>query len=218
MTANNEKSPVRTTAAGIAAGSDSKLASLARRGIVALALAGAMTLVSNSASAEKIAELKAGAWNGGAYSNNETGQFSHCAASARYKSGTTLLFSVTRTGKWSMGFANDAWSVTPGSTYDLAYRVDNGRIMRGVARARNGGVVQVFLPPKSKLFSHFRTGEMLHVAAANRVMKFNLTNTSKLLQKLVRCAAHYRKAERANPFEPASTGFKKIPYRTNARY
>ena len=107
MTGTTDKTTIQISPPGTAAPT-AKLASVARRGIIALALAGAMSMVANSASAEKISDLRAGAWKGGAYSNNNTGEFSHCAASARYKSGTSLLFSVTRSGKWSMAFADRA--------------------------------------------------------------------------------------------------------------
>jgi len=45
-----------------------------------------------SAFAKKIYSLKSGNWKGGAYTNNRTGRFSHCAASVKYKSGILLLF------------------------------------------------------------------------------------------------------------------------------
>ena len=62
----------------------------------AIAMTAALAFTTTSASAEKIATLTSGAWKGGAYTSNSTGDFSHCAANARYKSGVALLFSVTR--------------------------------------------------------------------------------------------------------------------------
>ena len=114
----------------------------------------------------------------------------------------------------------------------MAYRVDNGQVMRGKARVRRGGVVQVFLPPKSAIFQHFRNGEMLHVATGSKVLRFNLTDTSKMLKKLLKCAAYYRKAGVSNPFAPTrasrssnnnpfskpSVGFKPNTYREVKEY
>jgi hypothetical protein len=50
-------------------------------------------------------------WKAGAYAKDATDQFSHCAASARYKSGITVYFSINRSFEWSMGFSNPTWKL-----------------------------------------------------------------------------------------------------------
>ena len=44
-----------------------------------------------------------GNWTGGAYFSEETGLFSHCAVSARYLTGNTLFFSLTREYSLNVG-------------------------------------------------------------------------------------------------------------------
>ena len=136
--------------------------------------AAAVTFTATTASAEKIANLKAGSWSGGAYTNNATGAFSHCAASARYKSGISLLFAVTRGRQWSMGFTNGGWQLRPGRKYPVRFQVDNGPILKATATAKTQKLVQVFLPPKDALFRHFRTGGQL------KIIDFPLHNRLKL--------------------------------------
>ncbi|MEM8687290.1 MAG: hypothetical protein AAGF81_08175 [Pseudomonadota bacterium] len=171
----------------------------------AIAMTAALAFTATTASAEKIANLSSGAWKGGAYTSNATGSFSHCAANARYKSGVALLFSVTHDRQWSMGFFNDHWDLTPGRKYPVRYQVDNGPIMKGIATAKNPKMVQVHLPPKDRMFRHFKIGHTLKVAADNRVMRFKLTGTDRMLSKLYRCASHFARKTGKDPF--SSVGF-----------
>src|SRR5256885_11664534 len=46
--------------------------------------------------------ISIGNWQGGAYTNDQTGSFSHCAAGARYASG--VYFMVTIDGNGGRGF------------------------------------------------------------------------------------------------------------------
>ncbi len=193
-----------------------KLAVLGRRGILVLATAITIAHSSQASHAAKITPLTSGAWTGGAYSSNQTGAFSHCAVSSRYKSGVSLLFSVTRQGNWTMGMSKSGWDFNPGNSYSIRFQVDRGQILNGAAKARTNNLVQIGLPANSKLFRHFRDGRQLKIEAANQLFRFNLTGTDRMLKKLVRCVAHYRKADNfgssshgnsydsSNPFRSAS--------------
>lgn len=174
---------------------------------VLLAIATGLIFTVRPTQAAQISTFKTGNWNAGAYSDS-SGRFSHCAANARYKSGIMLLFSVTRSGKWSMGFANGNWNLARGSRYPVAYQVDQGPIYDGVAIAKSARLVQVFLPTNSRVFNNFRYGNLLKVKAAKQLMKFNLTDTSKLLRLLLGCARHYVKKEGGggNPFDSGGAG------------
>ncbi len=193
-----------------------KLAALGRRGILVLAAAITIAHSSQASHAAKIAPLTSGAWTGGAYSSNQTGEFSHCAVSSRYKSGVSLLFSVTKQGNWTMGVSKPSWDFNPGNSYGIRFQVDRGQILNGTAKARNNNLVQIGLPTNSKLFRHFRYGKQLKIETANKLFRFNLTGTETMLKKLVRCVAYYRKADNfgsssygnssdsSNPFRSAS--------------
>ena len=85
-----------------------RIGSGSRFGLSALLAAGLITASAFPAGAVEIAPLKVGNWTGGAYTNNDTGAFSHCAVSADYRSGVLLLFSVTRDLQWSMGFSKSS--------------------------------------------------------------------------------------------------------------
>jgi hypothetical protein len=140
------------------------------------------------ASASPMRQWSVGNWHAGAYSNDASGDFSHCAANATYRSGIAVFFSISRDFHWAMAFANDAWQLQPGSTYNIAFTVDDMEPLSATAVAIGRDVVKVTLADSVELFGRFKRGHTLRVAAANRIFSFNLTNTSQLLPSLLACA------------------------------
>jgi hypothetical protein len=59
-------------------------------------------------------------WSIGAYTDEQSGTFSHCAASAVYKSGISLFFSVSHNLSWRMGFASPTCQADGESPASLA--------------------------------------------------------------------------------------------------
>jgi hypothetical protein len=160
-----------------------------------------MVLAASAASAAEIAKIQVNNWRGGAFTNDKTGAFSHCAASANYKSGITLLFSVSADRTWSMGFSSPSWEFTPGTRYPVEYWVDEGQRLKGTALAKTPKLAQVFLPANDSLFAAFRQGQMLRVAAEKQTLVFRLTDTSELLTTLLKCANdHQNRRAVPNPF------------------
>lgn len=176
--------------------------SFGRIGLVTLAAAAGIAFGATAASSAEIAKLRIGNWQGGAFSNDQNGTFSHCAASARYKSGITLVFSVSNDRVWSMGFSSSTWNLNRGSSYPVRYWVDNGEVLNGTAYAKTDKLAQVILPANSSLFGAFRYGQMLRVAAEQQTLAFRLTDTSELLNALLQCSRDYGnyRAGGGNPF------------------
>ena len=54
--------------------------------------------------------VKIGNWSGGAFTNDQTGAFSGCIASAPYKSGITVFVMVSANVSWNLGFSHSGWS------------------------------------------------------------------------------------------------------------
>lgn len=176
-------------------------ASVRNLGAAALFAAASLMFSAGAASSAEIAKLKIGNWSGGAFTNNNTGAFSHCAASARYKSGITLVFSISNNRQWSMGFSSPSWNFTQGTTYPVRYWVDDGQVLNGTALAKTQTLAQVFLPANSSLFVAFKGGQMLRVAAAQQTLSFRLTDTDALLSALLRCSRDYGNYRASsNPF------------------
>lgn len=149
-------------------------------------------LVSAPAWAEQISSFDIGNWNGGAYTHTQTGDFSHCAASAQYRSGITLVFSIDRQLTWAMGLANESWKLAEGDSYPVRYWVDRGSDFTGTATAITATQVKIPLPGDDRLFLRMRRGSVLTVRAANQTMKFSLKSTNQMLSTLFNCAKHWR--------------------------
>lgn len=150
---------------------------------------------------------KVGNWLVGAYSNDQTRQFSHCGAITSYNSGIRMLFGVARNYAWSLGFANPQWNLSGGSTYSIAFTVDNIPALRAVAYAIGPQQVKVDLADSEALFNVFRHGKLLTVYAAGQTFQFNLLSTSRLLPVLLNCVHNYmdpRQEAPHNPFIAAS--------------
>ncbi len=166
----------------------------------------ATTLVApvQNADAARYKRLKIGAWEGGVYTNDKTGEFSHCAVSAEYKSGITLYFSVTRSYNWQVGFSKNSWNLDVGSQYPVQYQVDRRKILNGTARAASNKLAIIKLPATSGLFNQMRRGRVLRIKAGNDLLSFNLTGTNRMLTKLLSCTRRYSKLRVNRPF--AATG------------
>ena len=162
--------------------------------IVAVAFAAAAFSAAGPAEARSIRSFKINNWDGGVYVYDDSNKFSHCAASAKYKSGITLYFSVNNKIEWAMAFSNPSWKLTKGNTYPVSYKVDSGQIHSGTGRALNPQLVQIPLPDTVSRFNEFRYGGLLAVAAGGEVVKFSLTDTSRMLSRLLECAKEYRSA------------------------
>lgn len=57
-----------------------------------------------------------GNWIGGAFSNDETGAFSHCAATAPYANGVILVVGYNAVGTWTLAFASPGYPSTRART------------------------------------------------------------------------------------------------------
>ena len=57
--------------------------------------------------------ITVGNWQGGAYTNDKNGAFTHCAAGTTYQSGIYFVVSIGENGSWRLGFAHDSWRLCP---------------------------------------------------------------------------------------------------------
>jgi hypothetical protein len=54
-----------------------------------------------------------GLWSWGAYTDDQTGAFSRCAAYVPNNSGVVTLVTVDRSFDWSLRFVDPRWALTP---------------------------------------------------------------------------------------------------------
>jgi hypothetical protein len=178
---------------------------LLRKGIAAVTFIVSAMLASEGSNAAATRNFRIGDWHAGAYSDNRTGAFSHCGASATYRSGVTVLFAVHKGWTWEMSFVHPDWRLPPGNTYEIAFTVDDMTPLMATATAISREQVRVPLADSAELFRRFQKGRQLRVGTAGQTFTFNLKQTNQVLQELLECTRLEGKppAVASNPFETA---------------
>lgn len=153
---------------------------------LSLILAGAL-LASPVLAAGPYAKFSVGNWAGGAFTNNQTGDFSHCAVSASYKSGVTMHASLNSSYGWNLGFSNRAWGLKPGDTVPMELAFDRNDIVRINAKAVQPQLVVVTMPANSNIVRAFRGAEFLEANMLGARYTFRLTATADIMPALLDC-------------------------------
>ena len=128
-----------------------------------------------------------GNWSGGAFTNDQTGRFSHCAVSAGYKNGVRMLTSVTSQMSWVLGFSKPEWRLNPGQKLRLQLVFDRSRTLDVTADVKTPSLVTIPMPANSDLVIAFRQGRYLELVANDARFTFALTSTGEMLPQLVEC-------------------------------
>lgn len=170
------------------------------RQIVALAIGLILIGPAGAQSGQILRTFNVSGWQANAFARS--GQFTHCAASARYNSGVAMIFSINRSYEWSVGFTHPQWQLAQGAQYSVAFSIDGGAATYSQARALSATHATIWLQDSVDLFNRFRRGFVLRVAAANQVFTFNLEGSSAMLTALHRCVQGY--VQPAAP--PATSG------------
>jgi hypothetical protein len=137
--------------------------------------------------------IKLGNWSGGAYADDTTGRFSHCAVSSPYRHGVSLFFMVSRDYQWAVAFAspqfNFATSPSPGGADPLVLHIslDEGERneVRGYVLRRD--LIKVNLAPTGDLFKKFMRAALMRLHTHKDTYGFALQDTSRVLPELLRC-------------------------------
>ncbi|MDX3809187.1 hypothetical protein ACXIUS_29280 [Bosea thiooxidans] len=132
-------------------------------------------------------KIVVGNWSGGTFTNDQTGAFSHCAVSARYKSGVTMLTSVTADFTWLLGFTKPDWTLRTGETLKLRLVFDRSSTIDVVANIKSPTLLTIAMPAQSALINAFRKGRYLELVANDARYTFALTSTGEMLPALVEC-------------------------------
>lgn len=140
-------------------------------------------------------------WSVAAYERN--GKFSHCAMSAPYKSGITMVFSVSDNFSWRVGWGHDAWRFKKGQGVDLTVFVDDTGPLTLRAEAATESLAIAELPAKAALFDLMRKGYRMTVRALGNTYAFNLDGTYAGLSEIVACAGRYSAVASAPSSPPA---------------
>ena len=131
--------------------------------------------------------VNVGNWSGGAFTNDQTGAFTGCIASANYKSGITVFVMVSNNVTWNLGFTHNNWSLKPGSAFPIVLTFDGRSPVNVNGRVVSAQTVSVEMPDTSDLIKQFRASTTMSAFAEGNLFQFNLDKTGILLPALVNC-------------------------------
>lgn len=198
---------------------------MVRKAIIALILLG---LSAPALARGPYGSIKIGNWNGGAFTDDQTGAFTSCIATAAYKSGTSLSVVVGSNVSWSLGFSNNNWTLKSGVSFPIVLTFD-GRAPFNVTGAVIGEhLVGVTMPDNSDLIKEFRASKTMSAFAQGNLFQLSLDQTGILLPAMVNCVQtikrdglaaardfvvprHAQEMARAAPPRPPETGSSLTP-------
>ncbi|WP_028351972.1 S1C family serine protease [Bradyrhizobium murdochi] len=149
---------------------------------------------SNAEARGPYGSISVGNWKGGAYTHDQTGSFSHCAAGAQYASGVYFVVMIDGNGGWSLGFMHEQWRLRTGEAFPLTLTFDGQQPfnVHGVPIADK--LVRVPMPNNSALISQFRRAKAMTAYTQGQLFQFNLDQTGQLLPVLANCVAKIRQS------------------------
>src|SRR5665213_1993458 len=166
--------------------------------VVVVALLSSLIASSTVQARGPYGSINVGNWKGGAYTNDQTGEFSHCAAGAGYDSGIYFMVTVDQGAGWSLGFYNPKWSLTNNQAFQIALTFDGQRPFNVQGVALNANLIRVPMPVDSTLIAQFRKAKAMTAFTQGQLFQFKLDQTALLLPALANCVAVVKQQGIAN--------------------
>ena len=163
--------------------------------VAAVAVLLSMILVGSNAQARgPYGSISVGNWKGGAYTIDQTGAFSHCAAGASYASGVNFVVMIDRDGGWALGFAHEQWKLRTGEAFPLTLTFDGQQPFNVHGVPLGDKLVRVSMPINSSLIGQFRRAKGMTAFTQGQLFQFNLDQTGQLLSVLAHCVAKIKQS------------------------
>lgn len=129
--------------------------------------------------------VNVGNWIGGAFSNDETGAFSHCAATTPYANGVILVVSQNAAGTWSLAFASPSYHFNKGENAAIDVTFDGQEQARLFATAYQPNMLTAIMP--LNVVRTFQKASLMVATAGRAVLNFDLTSTGPVIAALANC-------------------------------
>ena len=129
--------------------------------------------------------VNVGNWIGGAFSNDETGAFSHCAATTPYANGVILVVSQNAAGTWSLAFASPSYRFNKGENAAIDVTFDGQEQARLYATAYQSNMLTAIMPVN--VVRTFQKASLMVATAGRAVLNFDLTSTGPVIAALASC-------------------------------
>lgn len=156
---------------------------------IACALQLAVAGVANAAG--PFGSVSVGNWIGGAFTNDETRAFTHCAATAPYANGVSLVVGQNATGSWLLSFASPGFKFSKGDTSPIDLIFDGQAQARLFATANGANMVTTILP--LSVARAFQKASLMAVTTnGSRPLQFELTSTAPLIAAIANCVSEVK--------------------------
>jgi len=142
--------------------------------------------------------INVGNWKGGAFTNDQNGEFSHCGATAMYQNGIYFVVMIDGKPSWSLGFAHDSWTMSSGKAFPIQLTFDGQTPVNVHGIAVTDKLLRVPMPDTSNLIAQFRKAKSMSAYAHGQLLQFNLDQTGQLLPTLANCVAKVKQFGVAN--------------------
>jgi S1-C subfamily serine protease len=137
--------------------------------------------------------INVGNWKGGAYTHDQSGAFTHCAAGAQYASGIYFAVTIDNKAAWNLGFAHEKWALTVGQAFPIVLTFDGQTPFNVHGVPLGDKLIQVPMPDNSALIAQFRKAKTMTAFTQGQLFQFKLDQTAQLLPALANCVASVRK-------------------------
>jgi S1-C subfamily serine protease len=164
-------------------------------GLLVLAV-GAALWAPAAIAAGPFGSIHVGNWNGGAYTDDGSGAFSHCAAVTSYANGLNLVVGQNAGGAWLLSFAHPSWQLTPNESFQIDVTFDGQAQFHIFGSAVAANFVNAILP--NPALEQFRKAHMMAAVAKGQVFQLNLTSTGQLLPVIANCVTKTKSAGVSN--------------------
>jgi S1-C subfamily serine protease len=164
------------------------------RAVAVVVLLGAIVFGSSAQARGPYGTINVGNWKGGAFTNDQTGAFTHCAAGASYASGVYFVVMIGSGGDWSLGFMHQDWKLTPGQAFPLTLTFDGQQPFNVHGVPIGDKLVRVPMPTTSALITQFRKARAMTAYTQGQLFQFNLDQTGQLLPVLLNCVEKVRQS------------------------
>ena len=151
-----------------------------------VSLFSSLILGSSAFAAGPYGSIHVGNWKGGAYTNDKTGAFTHCAAGTDYINGVGLIISQHVDNSWSLAFASQAFNLRTGETFPIDLTFDGQGQYHLFGFVISPNLVGAVLPNNSVL-NEMRKSQLMVAVAKGATLQFKLTATGQLLPTIAHC-------------------------------
>lgn len=132
--------------------------------------------------------IHVGQWKGGAFTDDNTGAFSHCSASSIYGNGVILVVGLNAQNSWLLGFASPSFHLTKGNTVPVDVTFDGQSQARLFATA-NSDIMATAILPLNVARTFQKSSLMVVTTGKTSALQFNLTSTAPLLATISNCVS-----------------------------